>query len=241
MERGILEAGYKIERAKTIAHVWTIIVQALRKLGITEILYIISEDEPPLDIYVLSTLPEQWPKNEVSDPDFFDPFLYYLCATFEISKIGPEFFEDHEYIDERTYKYVEKASAFGWVSALGIPCALKGSGLHGGFVVGNSTSRHTFERTVLSHSDLIHKLCLITHRKIETLRTKQDRTLNVPAVSVRESEVLALLSKGMRPKQIAHSLKISESAVRLYLKNARNKLGAKTKEEAIALFLENKP
>jgi DNA-binding CsgD family transcriptional regulator len=42
------------------------------------------------------------------------------------------------------------------------------------------------------------------------------------------------LARGLTPQQIADGLKLSASAVRLYLRSARQKLGCATMEQAIA-------
>lgn len=58
-------------------------------------------------------------------------------------------------------------------------------------------------------------------------------------LSPRQQEILLLLADGYRLSQIADKLKISDSAVRLYLVNLRAKLGVKTKEQALALAIRN--
>ena len=54
------------------------------------------------------------------------------------------------------------------------------------------------------------------------------------ALSARERECLLWLCAGFRVSIIAERLQISESAVNLYISNAKHKLGAKTREQAIA-------
>lgn len=53
-------------------------------------------------------------------------------------------------------------------------------------------------------------------------------------LSTREKQCLQHLAAGLIPKQIAANLSISESSVRLYLRSARQKLGAKTSHQAVA-------
>lgn len=56
----------------------------------------------------------------------------------------------------------------------------------------------------------------------------------VRRLSARERQCLEALASGRIPKQIAVTLGISESAVRLYLRAARRKLGATTSYHAVA-------
>lgn len=54
-------------------------------------------------------------------------------------------------------------------------------------------------------------------------------------LSRRETQCLKLASEGLLGKEIAHRLKLSEPAVRLYLRIARHKLGASSTSGAVAL------
>lgn len=58
------------------------------------------------------------------------------------------------------------------------------------------------------------------------------------ALSSREIECLEWLARGLLDDRIAASLGISCSTVRLHLKNARVKLGARTREQALVLALQ---
>ena len=56
-------------------------------------------------------------------------------------------------------------------------------------------------------------------------------------LSPRQAEILHLLASGHRLGDIADMLMISDSAVNLYLSNLRTKLGARTKEQALAMAI----
>lgn len=58
---------------------------------------------------------------------------------------------------------------------------------------------------------------------------------SLKTLSRRETECLELLGRGKIPKQIAATLKISDSAIRHYLKSAKHKLKATTTYQAIAI------
>jgi LuxR family transcriptional regulator len=53
-----------------------------------------------------------------------------------------------------------------------------------------------------------------------------------------ELEALKMVKEGLRLKQIAHSLGVSEGAVKQRLKNAKTKLGAQTSAQAAAMVGE---
>jgi len=57
------------------------------------------------------------------------------------------------------------------------------------------------------------------------------------ALSPREREVLALLAHGLTGEQIAERLVLSPETVRTHIRNAREKLGASTRVEAVTIAL----
>lgn len=57
------------------------------------------------------------------------------------------------------------------------------------------------------------------------------------ALSPREREVLAMLARGLTGEQIAERLVLSPETVRTHIRNAREKLGASTRVEAVTMAL----
>lgn len=60
-----------------------------------------------------------------------------------------------------------------------------------------------------------------------------------PKLSPREIDTLSLLANGHPNYEIAHKLCISETMVQRHLRNARVKLGAKTREEALIIAIKS--
>jgi DNA-binding CsgD family transcriptional regulator len=55
----------------------------------------------------------------------------------------------------------------------------------------------------------------------------------------REREVMSLLAKGLNAEEVARSLVISPFTVRTHVRNAKEKLGARTMAHAIAIVLRD--
>ena len=55
--------------------------------------------------------------------------------------------------------------------------------------------------------------------------------------SRREREILALLARGSTDVQIAEALELSPATVQTHVRNAKAKLGARTRAQAVALAL----
>lgn len=237
MDRILLEAAYNIEVASNPEKAWDCFVGTLARINLNKVIYITRSDAAPPDWFVRSTLPDQWPLAETKRPAFSEPFVTYCCATFEPTKLGQDFIELHEhYIDDYTRTYVQSMARFNWTSGVGIPCSLKGSGRYGGFILGNGMTRHDFERGVVPKLDDLRTLCLIASKRFEAWRQGALVTRAPRPLSPRETQVMVLLSQGLRPKRIASELGLKETSIRLYLKNARSKLGASNNQEVILAF-----
>lgn len=238
MRRIFLETARKIELAESIDVLWRHLVSGTHSVGVENMLYMTIADQPPFLPFVKSTLPEDYPRAAFDNPEFVEPFLAHCCATFEITKAGIEFLPDHvSYLEDTKQDYIRNMTNFNFRAALGIPCQLVGTGRHGGFIMGNSMNAFEFERNILPLASELQSLCLIADGRIQAIRSALDSASGMPPLSAREHETMGLISKGMRAKEVAHTMGISEASVRLYLKNARVKLKARTKEEAVAKFI----
>ena len=71
----------------------------------------------------------------------------------------------------------------------------------------------------------------------QTTQSPGATPLLATALSVREQDVLRYLAAGLRNDAIARKLGIAEITVRMHLTAARRKLGAATREQAIALAI----
>lgn len=241
MDRVLLEAAYAIQTAKDSSQAWSRLLKTLSIFEISKVIYATRNDNAPADWHILSNLPGNWPRELSQDPAFSEPFVSYCCATFEMTKVGPEYLDvnDH-FIDEHSRDYVRSVSSFDWTAGLGIPTLLKGSGRHGGFILGNSMPRYHFERTVMPLADDLRTLCLVTSIKLEARDTARAEASEPRPLSPRETQVIELLVQGLAPKQIASELGLKLPSVRLYLKNARGKLGVSSNQEAIVSALQER-
>lgn len=59
------------------------------------------------------------------------------------------------------------------------------------------------------------------------------------SLSRRERQCLSLLAQGLRTQRIAERIAISPATVEFHFKNARKKLGALTREQALAISVQN--
>jgi DNA-binding NarL/FixJ family response regulator len=63
----------------------------------------------------------------------------------------------------------------------------------------------------------------------------------IACLSIREREVISLLSEGLNTTQIADKMAISPKTVKLYITNCIKKLNVENRSQAIVKFLQAKP
>ena len=249
MFEGLLERAAHVEEATTEAELWSRFRDAIRRFGFQWSIYITCADldEPAGSgaiagrqrLYLETDLPGH-EKRTVGPNDVFEPFLDHCCQSYAITATGVEFADDYSYLDEDSRRFIEAAGRRGFRSGLGIPMRLQSSTRYGGFNLGTSLDRSTFEDRIWPGRELVRAFCLIVHRRAEVLLNEghPGAARDMPQVlSPRERQCIVLLAGGLRVQAIADALGVGESAVALYLRNARTKLGARTREQLVALAL----
>lgn len=73
------------------------------------------------------------------------------------------------------------------------------------------------------------------------LENSRDQTSPLSVLTEREMQILRHVAKGLRNKQIAETLYISEATVKVHLKNLLKKLGVESRVAATVLYLEHEP
>jgi DNA-binding NarL/FixJ family response regulator len=109
-----------------------------------------------------------------------------------------------------------------------VVCALRSSAALAGTLAKDDNSRTMLEPLYALSSD--HGLA-----RRAGFRTRSTRT-PLEILSPREFEVLGLISEGMRTKDIANALFISQSTTKVHVRNVLAKLGAHNRAEAVARY-----
>lgn len=223
-----------IENAKTIEEAWERFLKAVAAVGFEFAIYLTAgsdNEAPPCSLSNLPEVPE-------TSRTLFDPFLDHCCNSYEITRTGTEYLESHPYLTNAEQDFVrDVAKTTGFISGVGIPVKLKGSERYGGFNLGTRLPREEFEATHAANFETYRAYCLIAHRRFEELRRRSAGQMSARALSPREKQCITLLAAGLRTPRIAEALGVSEPAIHLYVRNARRKLDAKTREEAVAKAL----
>ncbi|MEM9472549.1 MAG: LuxR C-terminal-related transcriptional regulator [Pseudomonadota bacterium] len=163
-----------------------------------------------------------------------DPFLLFSCNTLTAKKIVTKDLSSFPGATAQHKMFLEHAAENGAVNNLGVPVRMSdgSNDLFGGWIFSNSEPERRFETLHEDHATTMHLAGVLAYERMVALGISSMGAEQL--LSERERECLIWLCAGLRVSMIAERLSLSESAVRLYITNARRKFGARTREQAIA-------
>lgn len=163
-----------------------------------------------------------------------DPFLLFSCDTQTAKKIVTRDLSSFPGAHPQHKTFLEHAAENGAINNLGIPVRTSESDneVFGGWIFSNSEPEELFEKLHDDHGTTMHLAAVLAYERMVVLGLGNMGADHL--LSERERECLIWLCAGLRVSMIAERLSLSESAVRLYITNARRKFGARTREQAIA-------
>ena len=245
MAQGIDGFIAAINVAKTPHHVWSAMETYCQYLGFDSLAFILATHgeigeetgEKPQDvlIYERSNLVGRFDKEyQTSGAVAFDPFLIWGCRSFAPLNFGAVYAGQLPDMSRQQQEFLDLAANSGVQQAMGVPVSLRDESEYGGWIIGvDSENTEQFHTLLAEQGECVRLASVIAFERMTGLCC--DRQDETKALSPRECECLTWLCSGLRTGQIADKLGLSVSAVRLYIANARKKLGAKTREHAIAL------
>ncbi len=180
------------------------------------------------EVEVQTTMPDAFLRDYQSEGfSEVDPFIPYCLPAPQSFATGIAHVDEHGYLSPRAKGLIEHAAHFGFRAGFSVTThCLRPEGGEG-WNLGSSQSaaevaalRRHYEREI--------RFCLTA--LLGRLSTKE------VSLTQREREALQLLAVGLRNRQIADAMGVREVTVEMHLANARRKLGAATREQAIAQF-----
>ena len=172
---------------------------------------------------------EAYTKGELID---IDPFLLFSCHKPCAEKVLTRDLSSFPESSPKHQEFLDRLAQSGNTGGIGIPVRTCENLVFGGWMFSSHEPEQTFHKLIADHGHEAHLAGLLAYERMISLGLGHEA--NEKLLSGREREVLLWLCAGYRVSMIADKLGISESAVNLYLKNARAKLRAKTREQAVA-------
>lgn len=176
---------------------------------------------------ILSTYPRAWVDY------YFEKNFFALDPVLEISRFGllPVDWSCLDHTNALTRRFFRQADSYG-VGRFGITMPVRGPrGERSLLTATSNLSQHGWTSL---RSDCTEDLQILApHIHEQALTISGLRAERMRALSKRQLQCIDLIAQGKLPKQIAALLGISESAVRLHVSLARQKLGVSTTTQAV--------
>ena len=223
----------RADQAQDRAEIWQLATEFYASCGFDKLIYV---DQKAGQTHVETTFPESWVSHYMAEGyAAHDPFFRYCCASFETIGTGIDYLRDYDYLTREERKLIQEASEAGFQAGFSVtlrPASPKGLA---GWNIGSSLSRQEVEKLRSEHQPVLQLVASFLDQKLQLLGAEAEELF----LSSRELECLGLVARGMRTKSIASELGLQPVTVELYLKNARAKLGAATREHAVFLAVKN--
>lgn len=209
--------------------IWDLTAAYFAENGFDKIIHV---DAAPGQVAMRTTLAYAWvTRYQARDYARFDPFFSHCCATFRPISTGIAYADLHQGLSPAQMEMIDEASNYGINAGFSSTVRLRGPKGVAGWNLGSSQSRAEVDALRADREAVLRLAAQHAHDAL--LRARGPRPVQL---SPRESQCLQLLAQGYRTKEIARALTLSTAAVELYLRNARRKLGAATREQAIAIM-----
>ena len=220
-----------IETMKTVEVAWSATIDFMRSLGASHVgISLNLEQSEPL---LMWTTPP-WMKDLFLQEIYpnLDPATEH-CKTHVTPYLGGIVVEEgRSNLDPARRRYIEEITAADIRTTMSIPVHCSSGESFGIFdFAGNFTSRE-FPGFQKEFGAKIYLTAMVACRRIQAL---MDNTEGVNIeLTPSERECLAWLGRGFRNERIADQLGIRPVTVEFHLANARRKLNARTREQALA-------
>lgn len=224
----------RLSSSESEASVWSASADYFAAMGFSKTLYLDITHGGPR---IRTTLPQSW-LDRYHERGYaeIDPFLAYCCQTRQPIFTGADYLDRYTYLGDKAREMILDASSIGFRAGVSVTMRPASSRGTTGWNLGSELPRAETEKILAEHFDVIRLAAHYSDEKLRALAqpvtTSEERPL-----SARERDCLQFSAIGLRTKEIAHRLSLRPVTVDLYLKNARLKLGAATREQAVALAI----
>ncbi|MGL1921014.1 MAG: LuxR family transcriptional regulator [Hyphomicrobiales bacterium] len=184
------------------------------------------------EMEIQTNFPQYWLDHYIDqDYQLIDPFFSHCCASHESVEMGIDYIHKYEYMSQRQRLLIQEASEAG--SKAGFSVTFKPLDAHGagGWNIGSSLGCEEVEKIKKEHEKTLSLASFFAHSAMQKFDVSP---IEIPKLTKREKDCILWMTKGLRTKEIAFRLGIRPVTVELHINNAKKKLNAKTREQAVA-------
>lgn len=231
LEEFLLRLDSVAPGAGAVDTVWAFSIDFFSQNGFDQVVYLRQYRD---GLFQKTTLGAEWSlQYEARNWARIDPFLSICCQSYRPIATGIDYLARHDVLSLAQREMIGVAGELGLRAGFSVTTRAGPCGGAAGWNLGSTAGARKVEALRRGRMD---RLRLAASHACAALFRHHGASLGA-ALSAREREALALVAGGLRTKQIAHSLGVTPGAIELYLRNARKKLGAATREQAVALAM----
>lgn len=226
----------RIDAVDGIDGVWVTALSFLPSLGLSKVVFLdLSPRTTPL---VYSNAGQDWTDEyTASVRTGRDPFAVNCLSQINSTLTGIAHLKPHTYLSDADRALVAQGS-----EALGIRTGMSvtirphaaGAGIGWNLMTGRSVAE--FAQLRAHYEADWRAWCQLTYAGL----TPSDGDARHGPLTARECDCLAYVADGLRTADVAYKLGIAETTAEMHLRNARNRLGAKTRDHAVALAIRKR-
>ncbi len=231
-----------LKKAKDIDTVWGIALNFFNSHDIEFVIYVYCRGykNTKADTIFLTNMPQEWGdiynKNHYAE---VDPFFNHCCNGYENIKTGVEYSEAYDFMDDEEHEFVREAYAMtGFSAGLSVTMRRKGLGADfGGWNLGTQLTQIEFDSVFDQHVNALNLGATYIHEQLTIVMQKDKDEVSSyieQPLTHKQIACLQLLAQGKRTQGIADKLNIKPVTVEHHLNNAKERLQAKTREQAVA-------
>lgn len=225
----------RLNSARDSRDVWMSSLQVLSDLGLSKVVFFdLSKATAPV---ILSNAGADWTDEYTATVlAGRDPFPLNCLSRVDPVLTGIGHMEGQDYLSDAALEQVAQGSeSLNIRTGLSITLCPDQTGAGIGLNLMSNHSVAEFSQLRAEQEAVWRAWCQLTYAGL----SKQPAPLPVAILSVRESDCLALVADGLRTNEIAYRLGISDGTVEMHTRNARAKLGAKTRDQAVAIAVRS--
>jgi DNA-binding CsgD family transcriptional regulator len=219
--------------ATTQGNAWETALQFLPDLGLSKVVFFdLTKPREPL---ILSNAGFLWTDGyRETVKAGLDPFPLNCLSRIDPMLTGIGHLEANQYLDDEERDMIALGSeTLNIRTGMSVTICPDSAGLGVGLNLMTNLSVAEFMEIRTENEADWRAWCQLTYAGL----SHQDSPYGVVSITARERDCLAFIADGLRTGDVAHRLGISESTVEMHTRNARNRLGAKTRDQAVAIAI----
>lgn len=226
----------RFNSARTIEDIWDVALRFLPDLGLSKVVFFdLSHLTSPR---IMSNAGQAWTEGYTSNvKSGHDPFPMSCLSRIDPILTGIAHLEAHPYLDDDARDLVAHGSETLDIRtgmSVTINPNITGAGIGWNLMTPNSAAE--FAELREHHEADWRAWCQLTFAGLSMV----DQQNAAPLLTRRERDCLAYVADGLRTAEVAHRLGIAETTVEMHLRNARTRLSAKTRDQAVAIAVSRR-